>query len=221
MGKNGIWEEIFRSRPWGRYPSEALIRFVAANFYKASSRRDIAILEVGCGPGRNLWYIAKENFSVYGIDGSPSAISLAKVILDDESPGWKGELRAGDIRKLPYQDNEFDAAIDSEAIYCNSWEDARIIYQEMYRVTKKGGKMLSITFSDDCDGNVERDNKRALKDVVKGPLAYGKKARFTSHDDIAEMIYPWTIETVDFQMHSVGGWKEGVKVAEWIITAKK
>src|SRR5438105_645758 len=88
-----VWEDIFKSQPWGRYPGEDLIRFVARNFYKAPSRSSVRILEVGCGPGANLWYMAREGFSVFGIDGAPTALELARLRLDREVPGWSGELR--------------------------------------------------------------------------------------------------------------------------------
>ena len=63
MSWDNIWDEVFRSQPWGKYPSEDVIRFVARNFYKAPDRSSVKILEVGCGPGANLWYIAKERFA--------------------------------------------------------------------------------------------------------------------------------------------------------------
>jgi hypothetical protein len=55
-----VWENIFSSIPWGKYPPEELIRFVARNFYAALQRNRIKLLEMGCGPGANLWYMARE-----------------------------------------------------------------------------------------------------------------------------------------------------------------
>ena len=42
-----LWEGIFSSREWGKYPSETLIRFIARNFYNVSDRKAINILELG------------------------------------------------------------------------------------------------------------------------------------------------------------------------------
>ena len=75
MNKNlEIWEDIFQNNEWGKYPSLAVVRFVARNFYKVPNRKDIRILELGCGTGANLWYCARERFSVIGLDGSKTAI---------------------------------------------------------------------------------------------------------------------------------------------------
>ena len=49
MSRGDIWDSIFSSKEWGRYPSEDLIRFIARNFYKAEKRSSIKILELGCG----------------------------------------------------------------------------------------------------------------------------------------------------------------------------
>ena len=76
MNKNlEIWEDIFQNNEWGKYPSLAVVRFVARNFYKVPNRKDIRILELGCGTGANLWYCAREGFSVIGLDGSKTAIN--------------------------------------------------------------------------------------------------------------------------------------------------
>ena len=101
MSWDPVWENVFRSQAWGKYPGEDLIRFVARNFYGVPDRSAIRLLEVGCGPGANLWFMAREGFTVYGIDGSQTAIDQARARLDAECPGWKGQLWCGDMGKIP------------------------------------------------------------------------------------------------------------------------
>ena len=69
------WESLFKKRDWGVYPNEELIKFIAKHYYKVSNRYKIKILELGCGPGANIWYLAREKFNVHGIDGSKTAIN--------------------------------------------------------------------------------------------------------------------------------------------------
>jgi hypothetical protein len=40
MAWDPVWEDIDRSRPWGQYPGEDVIRFVAGNFYRAAGPED-------------------------------------------------------------------------------------------------------------------------------------------------------------------------------------
>ena len=136
------WEKLYKTRDWGKYPSEELIRFIAQNFYQKAEKSKVKILELGCGPGANIWYCAREGFKVFGVDGSTSAIEKCKTRLNHEIPNWNGELIVGDIVSLPYKSNQFDAVIDNEAIAHNSYEDSKRIYSEAARVLKNGGKKV-------------------------------------------------------------------------------
>ncbi|MFD2881200.1 class I SAM-dependent methyltransferase [Paenibacillus rhizoplanae] len=81
------------------------------------------ILEVGCGTGANLWYVAREGFFQYtGLMVPRRQWRKQKSRLNSEIPGWSGELLIGDIISLPYNDASFDAVIDNEAIATNSFE---------------------------------------------------------------------------------------------------
>ena len=94
-----FWDELYQEHEWGKYPPLSLVRFVARNFYR-KNRPEVRILEVGCGPGANIWYIAREKFSAYGIDGSAVAIDRARQRL--ERNGLTADLRSGDVSSLPY-----------------------------------------------------------------------------------------------------------------------
>src|SRR5258708_2265107 len=120
MAWDSVWEQVFTSQPWGKYPGEDLIRFVARHFYGRQERHAVRFLEVGSGTGANLWYIAREGFAAFGIEGSAAAAELARRRLGAECPGWdaaprSGRIDVGDILQLPAADSSFDAVLDSEA----------------------------------------------------------------------------------------------------------
>jgi 2-polyprenyl-3-methyl-5-hydroxy-6-metoxy-1,4-benzoquinol methylase len=104
------WDEIFKEHEWGRYPPEELIRFVSRNFLHYPNHEMIKILEVGCGPGANIWFLSREGYSAIGIDGSKVAIDIAMKRLKTE--GLTAEIRVGDVTHIPYQNDFFDAVID-------------------------------------------------------------------------------------------------------------
>ncbi|HVE14009.1 MAG TPA: class I SAM-dependent methyltransferase, partial [Elusimicrobiota bacterium] len=91
MAWDPAWDDVFRAQPWGKYPPEEVVRFVARNFYKAPDRGAVRLLEIGCGPGANLWYAAREGFAVFGIDGSEPALEAARRRFAAE--GLAGEFR--------------------------------------------------------------------------------------------------------------------------------
>lgn len=122
-----------------RYPNEALIKFLAENYFSLpiKKRKKIKILELGCGSGANLWMMTKESFDVYGIDVAPTGIKLAKRMMKLWSVSAR--LEVGNMRKLNFPDNFFDAIVDVVSVQHTDLKGHREIYQETYRCLKSGG----------------------------------------------------------------------------------
>lgn len=223
MSWDPIWENIFRKQEWGKYPEPELIRFIARNYYQVADRRRVKILEVGCGTGSNLWFMAREGFSVSGIDGASTAIGIAKQRLDEECPGWNqsgSTLENGDIADLPFADAMFDAVIDNEAIYANSFSESQKIYADIARVLKPGGKLFSRMFSEDTwgYGTGEKVDEHSFL-VAEGPMKNKGYTRFTRKADMPELIGDsFDIDSIDWVSRSVGGDKE---IKEWIVAGTK
>ncbi len=225
MAWDPVWEQIFTSQAWGRYPGEDVIRFVARNFYATPDRASIRFLEVGFGTGTNLWFLAREGFSANGIEGSKGAEAIARERLDNECPGWSaaprnGELVVGDMMKLQWPDATFDALIDSEAVYCNDFEESCRIYREMHRVTKPGGKLFVRTFATGCWGDgigTAVGTRRYIADA--GPMAGKGPSRFTAEDELAELLGPWKINEINLITRSLDAQRQVVR--EWVVEAEK
>jgi len=139
------WEKVFQSQQWGKYPPEELVRFIARNFYKAVKRKDIKILDLGCGTGAGIWYLAREGFSAFGIDGSKTAISIARKRFQKED--LEAHFKVGDLIKPNYPDDFFDGVIDIAAIQHNKIRSQRMILNEVFRVLKPNGKVFSMLIS--------------------------------------------------------------------------
>lgn len=145
---DSIWEKVFQTQEWGKYPPEELIRFIARNYYKISNRKKIKILDLGCGTGAATWYIAREGFSAYGIDNSKTAIKIAKERFKNEN--LECEFKVGDFIKLDYLDNFFDCAVDVASLQHNRIENLRKVLDETFRTLKPGGKIFSMVVSKRC-----------------------------------------------------------------------
>jgi len=178
------WEEIHKEQEWGKYPAEEVIRFVARNFYK-SDRKDIKILDFGCGTGAVTWFIAREGFNAYGFDGSKTAIEKAKNRMRDE--GVKAKLYVADAGNIPFESDYFDAIIDSAVIYANKINSIKNILNEINRVLKSGGKIMSTglfnfkTSGYDTGKKIEEGTYRELKE---GVLAHRGTVHFFSREEI-------------------------------------
>lgn len=214
-----IWDEVFSSQEWGKYPSENLIQFIARNFYKAK-RDEIRILEVGCGTGANLWYISREGFQAYGVDGSAVAISRAKERIISE--GLHANLQIVDIVDLPFENDFFDAIIDNECVYSNNFENTQHIFKEISRVLKPGGKFYSRTFSDEMFIGEDPTEIAELEysDITSGPLKGKGFVRLSSKKTI-NVLYGkyFRIESIDYLEYTTNN--ENFLIKEWIVICGK
>lgn len=68
------------------------------------------LLDIGCGDGEITAWLARQNYSVLGVDLAPSAIQRAKDSFG-EVPD-KLEFRVSDICREPFATPEFDALLD-------------------------------------------------------------------------------------------------------------
>ena len=217
MLQNNIWEKIFQ-RESGKYPAEHLIRFVAQNYY-GKDRQHTKILEVGCGPGANIWYMSREGFHVYGIDGSPTGIRKAKERLDKEN--LKADLIVGDIIELPYQSDFFDAVIDNECLYSNNWQDSDIMLLEIKRVMKTNGLFFSRSFSTDMYiGNALDIGRFEYKEAIDGVIAHTGFLRLMDRQAIYD-LYGEHFKIVSIDKMDYSRNNEEFTVSEWIIICTK
>ncbi|HVV80396.1 MAG TPA: class I SAM-dependent methyltransferase [Pseudolabrys sp.] len=170
------WEKIFASRAWGKYPPEDLIRFVARTFPDLAKRRHMQALEIGCGTGANLWYLAREGFAIAGIDGSKTAIGAASERIRSENlydEGRPPDIKVGNFAKLPWPDACFDLVVDIEALSANITTVIHSAIKEAHRVLKPGGWFFSRAFG---PGTTGTDTGKMLEEgttenPASGPLS--------------------------------------------------
>ncbi len=225
MAWDPVWESVFSSQAWGKYPGEDLIRFVARNFYSRPDRSQVRFLEAGFGTGTNLWYLAREGFAASGIEGSPTAAAIARERLDAECPGWnaaprKAELVVGDLVKMDWEEQQFDGLIDSEAVYCNDFEESCRVYAELHRVARPGGKLFVRTFATGTWGDgigTQIGPRRFVAD--EGPLAGKGPSRFTAEEELPDLLGPWRIQEINLITRSCDSQSHVIR--EWIVQAEK
>jgi ubiquinone/menaquinone biosynthesis C-methylase UbiE len=217
---NSGWDKLFKRKTWGKYPCEELVRYIFNNFKKKKS--NIKILELGCGTGANIFFLAKEGFSTFGIDGSKTALKIAEKYLKSEK--LKAKLSHGDIIKLPYKSNYFDCVIDVECIYSNSLNDTTKILNETVRVLKKRGLFFSKTFSTGISGQksgipIDKEKFTFLK-LPNSPLQadYGL-IRLTDEKDLKKIYSMFGEITYDYIIRTQNNRKDLIK--EWLVKARK
>jgi SAM-dependent methyltransferase len=136
-----VWEnEVYGKGTFVRCPYDQVATFVFRNL-PAKPRRNIRILEVGCGPGNNLWFLNQEGFSCSGFDASPSAIEYAKVRC-----GKGVELKVAEFPEIPF-DGPFDLVLERAAICYVPFEVAKQTIANIRKVLAPGGRLLFTPYS--------------------------------------------------------------------------
>jgi len=161
------WDKIFKK--YGKVfikPEENIPRVVRI-LKKEKIKR---VLDLGCGSGRHLVYLAKQGFDVYGIDISETGIEIAKDWLKKEK--LKADLKIGDIyKKLPYKDNFFEAIICTNVLHHNKIEKIRKLIKEIERVLAPRGLIYIVVREEIGVKNWEKDkiviHRYKVKDKIK------------------------------------------------------
>jgi ubiquinone/menaquinone biosynthesis C-methylase UbiE len=138
------WEDDIyaKGKQLNRWPfTDVVSAIIRATIDK--KRDEISILEIGCGAGNNVWFLAEEGFKGYGIDISSSAIEFGKSYL--ACRGVNADLRVGDISSLPWQDESFNFVVDRGALTQIDYNHIEAVLAQVLRVLKPGGKMLCYT----------------------------------------------------------------------------
>lgn len=200
-----IWEDIFKSQEWGKYPPEELVRFIARNYYKSPDRKKVKILDIGCGTGAATWYIAREGFSAYGIDGSKTAIAIAKERFKKE--GLEGEFIVGDFNNLDFPNKAFDCIIDIVALQHNPLENVRIILKEAHRILKPGGKIFSMMIN----------NKTKLDNKDTDPFAKKGFFHLFSEEEISNLFSDFNKLVIELSERT----DRGNFLSHFVISAEK
>ncbi|MHA1234187.1 MAG: class I SAM-dependent methyltransferase [Promethearchaeota archaeon] len=135
------WDDVFAKK--GKYFTDAHpdMERLAKLFSEKGVRR---ILDLGCGTGRHLLFLLKKGFEVYGLDGSPNGLEIAKRWLTEENLSL--ELTCQKIEHdFPYKDAFFDAVISIQVIHHNLIKDIMFTVNEIKRTLKPEG-FIFLTF---------------------------------------------------------------------------
>ena len=81
------------------------------------------VLDLGCGAGRHLVYLARQGFEMYGTDIDPHGLARARSWLEQE--GLPAHLAVADMEALPFPDDFFDAVVSMYVIHHNLMDGIR------------------------------------------------------------------------------------------------
>lgn len=120
------------------------------------------VLEISCGAGMGLGYLAARAKSLIGADYDPEFVRKA-----NRHYGGRVVVHEADAQAMPFTDNSFDTVVMMEAIYF--LPDALSFIKEAKRVLRPGGNIVLV--SANCEYKTFNPCDRATKYFSAAELA--------------------------------------------------
>lgn len=117
-----------------KYETELIMKLLDA-------RQDEIILDAGCGTGIFTLSILSSGSKVMGLDLSLPMLKRA----ENKFKGYPLKLVLADMLKLPFSESFFDKAVSITAL--EFIEDGKAAVGELFRVTKRGGRVVVATLN--------------------------------------------------------------------------
>ncbi len=136
------WTATYETTPYQRLPwfdpdpSPQVVEALRQHFLTPGG----TVLDLGCGAGSNVLYLAREGFEAHGVDLSPGAIRAATERA--RSDGVKAEFHVGDVLSLDYRAARFDGLLDNGCFHTLPVGRRRDYAREAARVLRPEGSFV-------------------------------------------------------------------------------
>ena len=107
-------------------------------------RPGLRILDAGCGGGRNLVYLLREGYEVYGVDHDAQAVAEVRRLAKLLAPSLPAaNFALASLETLPYANAHFDVVICNAVLHF-AQDDAqfRAMLRGMWRTLRPGGLLF-------------------------------------------------------------------------------
>ena len=214
------YEKVYaKGQQLNRWPFDCVVAFVFLNYPREKQRKDVRILELGCGAGNNLYFAAKEGFDCCGIDFSREAIDYAKKRFETEN--LQAEFLVGDFRDAVEIESKFDLVICRGVLQCVPFAEARQLMADLGTIVEPGGKVFIETFSErdsrNASGNYNENDMTENIKLRNDPCAYF----FTRRDIFKLLENEWEIESLKHVDITSCLTPDYQSLASWQVVARK
>jgi ubiquinone/menaquinone biosynthesis C-methylase UbiE len=160
-------------------------------YLKNNIHKNFIVLDVGCGNGRHMKYIAGSIKNIVGIDNQKFMIAKAEKTLKNEK---NTKLFLQDASILFFRDDIFDCVICMGNTFGNFGNDKLDILNEMKRVVKKNGKIILSVYSEKALATRLENYSRVKFPIIK--INYNTGEIYSSGGDFTEQFSRQQLENL-------------------------
>ena len=155
-------ETPYHDLPWfDPEPSPQVVRAVTERFLPPR----VATLDIGCGAGSNVLYLARQGFESHGIDLSPGAVRAARARA--EQAGVAIDVREGDALALEFPDRKFGGVIDNGCFHTLPVDRREDYAREVARVLRPGGAFVLSWIGRESTSSRGPPHRPSLEEVTR------------------------------------------------------
>ena len=155
--ENSRYDEL----PWfDPGPSPQVVLAVDTGFFT----RGMEILDVGCGAGSNVLYLARSGFRASGVDLSIGAVTAARSRISEAH--LDARIDEGDVLALPFPAGSFDGLIDNGCFHTIPLRRRGRYADEVHRVLRPGGAFVLSWVAREHTSPMGPPHRPSLREVV-------------------------------------------------------
>jgi tellurite methyltransferase len=211
MGWQRLWENPEIAAQWAELPPlQEVVEM--ADLLEAAGLR--SVLDIGCGMGRHLVYLAARGFEVIGTDHAPAAIASCTESL--AAAGLSADVRLMDMADFPFPDASFGGVISSHVIHHGYLADIEAILANITRVlVPRGYFVFACPTPDHFEATGEEVEPGTFVDPnnKEGPVPH----HFFTEEGLRELLHAYDLLTLQ-RNDSV---EEGTSRSRWSLLAQK
>jgi SAM-dependent methyltransferase len=210
-GWERLWQNPEIAKDWAERPPYPEVIEMAERLQAAGCRR---VLDIGCGTGRHVIYLARRGFEVTATDNSPKAVSICKERVAEA--GLRADIVESDMAELPFPEDYFAGVVASHVIHHAERKTIERILRLIASRLAAAGLFVWVTpTTHHC--NCGRGEEIEPGTWVDPEHEDGLPHHYCSEEEVRELLQPFDIESLNESEHE----RDGRVYRHWRIIARK
>lgn len=155
------------------------------------------VLDSGCGTGEHSLLAAAHGASVTGVDISRRAVETARAKAAERALALELKVLSM-LEPVPFDDGAFDTVLDSGVFHSFEGAEQSAYVQNLTRVTRAGGLLHLICFSEHQPGEGEWGPRRITQQEIRAAFAEG-----------------WSVEELEPAVFRINEFRDTTHVKAW------